>query len=49
MAKRNCDETFITNAAGNADVLTTVTAIEKQARKVFCGQFLASLFLKNGR
>ena len=28
MADRNCDETFITNAVGNANVLIAVTAIE---------------------
>ena len=46
MAERNRDETFMTNATGNANVLITVTAIEKQARKVCCNQFLAALFLK---
>ena len=46
MAKRNRDKTFMTNAAGDANVLTAVTAIEKQTRKVCCTQFLAALFLK---
>ena len=46
MAERNRDETFMTNSAGGANVLTAVTAIEKQARKVCCDQFLAALFLK---
>ena len=36
----------MTNAAGDANVLTAVTAIEKKARKVCCDQFLAALFLK---
>ena len=46
MAERNCYENFMTNAAGDANVLTAVTAIEKQARKVCCEKFLAALFLK---
>ena len=46
MAERNRGETFMANAAGDAHVLTAVTAIEKQARKVCCDQFLAALFLK---
>ena len=46
MAKSNRDKTFITNAAGDANVQTAVTAIEKQARKFFCDQFLATLLLK---
>ena len=46
MAKRNRNKTFITNVAGDANVQTAVTAIEKQARKVCCIQFLAALFLK---
>ena len=39
MSKSNRDETFMTNAAGNANVLTAVTAIEKQASKVCCNSF----------
>ena len=46
MAERNRDETFMINAAGDANVLIAVTAIEKEARKVCCDQFLAALFLK---
>ena len=46
MAERNRDKTFMTNAAGDVNVLTVVTAIEKQARKVCCDQFLAAQFLK---
>ena len=46
MAERNRDETFMINAAGDANVLIAVTAIKKQARKVCCDQFLATLFLK---
>ena len=45
MAERNCDETFMTNAAGDANDQTAVTAIKKQARKVCSDQFLAALFL----
>ena len=46
MAERNCDKTFMINAAGNVNVLIAVIAIKKQARKVCCDQFLAALFLK---
>ena len=46
MAERNRDKTFMTNAAGDANFQTAVTAIEKKARKVCCNQFLAALFLK---
>ena len=46
MAERNRDENFMTNTAGDVNVLTTVIAIEKQARKVCCFQFLVALFLK---
>ena len=46
MDERSRDETFMANAAGNANVLVVVTAIEKQASKVCCDQFLAALFLK---
>ena len=48
MAERNRNETFMINAAGDVNVLIAVTAIEKQARKVCCDQFLAALFLKMG-
>ena len=39
MSERNRDDTFMTNAAGDANVLIAVTAIKKQARKVCCDQF----------
>ena len=38
MSKRNRDKTFMINAAGDANVLIAVTAIEKQAMKVCCDQ-----------
>ena len=44
MTERSRDETFMANAAGRANILVAVTAIEKQARKVCCDQFLAALF-----
>ena len=46
MAERNRDETFMANAAGDANILIAVTTIKKQARKVCCDQFLAVMFLK---
>ena len=41
------DETFMTNAASDANSLAKKTAIEKQAKKACWEQFLAALFLKN--
>ena len=46
MAEKSRDETFMANTAGDANVLFVVTAIEKQARKVCCDQFLAAQFEK---
>ena len=46
MSDKSRDKTFMANAAGDANVLVAVTAIEKRARKVCCDQFLAALFLK---
>ena len=34
MDERNCDKTFMTNATGDVNVLSAVTVIKKQARKV---------------
>ena len=46
MSEKNRDELFMTNAASDANALAEKTAIEKQARKACCEQFLAALFLK---